>query len=191
MGAGIWGQLCGPNCPLKPWGSSAEPYHSSPPLPTGIASTWRVGVLLGSHPEPGSSREGNQALAEAAARPAWLPVPGCYRAGWDGRSQPAQLVFVPSLLVGPCGLHVEEEALLGCLVPQGGGWIKGKPKHPAVLVGREAAYRGGEMGCPAPLPGLREKPQTLSNPGLLGHQLPQSYSFLVTSPDLRLTWAFR
>lgn len=42
------------------------------------------GLLLSSHLESGSSWEGDQALAEAAGRPAPRTVPAPYRAGWDG-----------------------------------------------------------------------------------------------------------
>lgn len=76
--------------------------------------------LLSSHPEPGSSWEGDQTLAEAAARPALRSVPGPYKARWDGRGLPAQWSQASQYP----WVYVEEGVRLGCLVAQGGGWIK-------------------------------------------------------------------
>lgn len=149
-------------------GSSAEPSLTAAPRPSPQHSQYlgEGRLLLSSHLEPGSSWEVDQALAEAAGRPAPRTVPGPYRAGWDGRGLP-----VPD----------------GCY--RGGSWAglpgspervldKSKPKHSPMLKGREVASRGGEMGCPAPFPGVGEKPQPPSNLGLLGHQLPQSLFLL-------------
>lgn len=63
--------------------SRAEPRYSSPHLPTSIASTWGRRLLLSSH-RVRLILGGDQALAEAAGRPAARTVPAPYRAGWDG-----------------------------------------------------------------------------------------------------------
>lgn len=144
----------------------AQPDHSSPPLPTSIASTsgWGDGPL-GSHPEPGSSWGGNQALAEAAARLAPRTVPGPLRAGWDWGWGRLLAGLCPRPTSSALWVHVQEGIQLGCLVPQGGGWTKSKPKHPAVLGNREVSLRGGEMAAQPLSQGSGEKPQTLSNLG--------------------------
>lgn len=134
----------------------AQPYHSSPPLPTSIASTsgWGDGPL-GSHPEPGSSWGGNQALAEAAARLAPRTVPGPHRAGWDwGVGQTAQLVSVPGLPVVPCGYMCRREFSWAVWLLRE-GLDRKQTKTPRSVGEQGGGFKGRGDGCPAPFPGLR------------------------------------
>lgn len=159
----LWTQL-----PSESMDSPAERSIASLQLPTPPHKHSQYlgeGAPASSHLESGSSWAGDQALAEAAGRPAPRTVPAPYRAGWHGR--------------GPLGIH-RGGSWGGLPDSLGRGLDESKPKHPTMLKGREVASRGREMGCPASLPGVGEKPQPPSNRWLLGAPT-SSVSFLVKS----------
>lgn len=163
MGRVLWA-----SCPLRPWAplqSAASPQLPTPPPTCGqyLGQSWG-GVWPYSHLVPGSCREGDHALAEAAAQPA-LTERGGVEGAWS-----AQRVFVQGLSVPRGCLRRKELSRTAWF--QGGGWMK-----PYILLccGVERLLLG-EMGCPASWRRFSEKPQPLSSLGLPGSF---STSFLI------------
>lgn len=100
------GRVLWASCPLRQWAplqSAASPQLPTPPPTCGqyLGQSWG-GVWPCSHPVPGSCREGDQALAEAAAQPALTgSVPGPYRAGWDRRGSVCSAGLCPGPVSTP------------------------------------------------------------------------------------------
>lgn len=170
------------SCPLRPWAplqSTASPQLPTPPPMCGqyLGQSWG-GVWSCSHPEAGSCREGDRALAEAAAQPAPSSVPVPHRAGWDRRGSACSARLCPGPVSTQGCLRRKEFSRTAWF--RGGGWMK-------AYICCAAGWRGcfsGRWAVQPPGAGSVKNHSPSAARGSWAPSVPasSSHSSLITSP---------